>query len=219
MKPQDSIFLQSMRHTVLNQIAADYSISPRVIEAMKAVPRHYFVDYSQQEESYDDRPLPIASGQTISQITTVALQTHLLDAKPGMKVLEIGGGSGYQAAILAKLDCKVFSIERIEELYEVAQANVAKLDPAPDVNFVFGDGFEGLPQNAPFDRILVTCGATSVPNQLVGQLAIGGKMVVPVGVKLQEMLVIERTDEDQFSTTSAGHYSFVPMLTGVVRIK
>ncbi len=217
MTNAESIFQQNIRYAVLNQIAEEQSISQRVIEAMKAVPRQYFVMDELQAESYDDRPLPIASGQTISQITTVAIQTDLLDARKGDKVLEVGTGSGYQAAILAEMGCKVYSVERIEELSQVASDNLAKLDSVPDITIVVADGFEGLPQHAPYDGIIVTCGAPAIPEKLMKQLAIGGRMVVPVGVKMQEMLVIKRTDENEYSTTSAGHFTFVPMLKGVIK--
>lgn len=217
MKAQDSILQQNLRHAVLNQIAEEQSISSRVIDAMKAVPRQYFVSEELWSQTYDDKPLPIASGQTISQITTVAIQTDLLDAHPGNKVLEIGTGSGYQAAILAKLGCKVFTIERIYDLWEIANENIDKLDFKSDIVTVFADGYDGLAQFGPYDRIIVTCGAPSVPEKLMSQLTIGGKMVIPVGEKMQEMLVVEKIDDEEYSTTSAGRFTFVPMLKGVVK--
>lgn len=217
MMTSDSIFQQNLRHVVLNQIEEESSISKRVIEAMKEVPRHYFVADELQLDSYDDKPLPIASGQTISQITTVAIQTNLLNVHKGDKVLEIGTGSGYQSAILSQLGCKVYSIERIEELFYIAKKNLSKLDSKPDITISFGDGFEGLPQFAPYDAIIVTCGASSIPDKLIKQLVVGGKMVVPVGVKTQEMLVIEKVDDNEYTTNSAGYFSFVPMIKGIVK--
>lgn len=182
-----------------------------------AVPRQYFVEDAFLSESYDDKPLPIASGQTISQITTVAIQTHLLDVHRGDKVLEIGTGSGYQAAILSQLGCEVYSVERIEELSQIAVSNLAKYNPENNVTVVLGDGFDGLPQYAPFDAVLVTCGAPALPERLLKQLVVGGKMVVPVGVKMQEMLVLEKTEMNDYTTSSAGFFTFVPMLKGVIK--
>ena len=217
MKPNDSIFQQNIREAVVNQIVEEQSISEPVAKALKAVPRQYFVDEEHAAESYHDKPLPIKSGQTISQITTVALQTQLLDVKPGDRVLEIGTGSGYQAAVLSRLGCEVYSMERIEALMLLARSNLEKMSPLPNVITVLADGNDGLPQYGPYDGIIVTCGAPEIPKKLMKQLAVGGKMVVPVGTDKQEMIVVQRVDTEEYVTTSHGAYVFVPMLKGTVK--
>lgn len=214
MKTEDSLFQQNLRYMILDQIAAEQNISARVIEAMKKTPRHFFVEDYQQEAAYEDKPLPIISGQTISQITTVAIQTDLLKAKKGDRVLEIGSGSGYQAAILYAMGCEVFSIERLKTVHQLAKKNLAKLKIDSKITLIHGDGYKGLPEKAPFDAIVVTCGATEIPENLKKQLAIGGRMVIPVGTKLQEMKVVEKTDEETYEISNAGYFSFVPMLKG-----
>ena len=211
----DTLLQQRLRHEVMDRIVGRYAISDEVILAMKSVPRHLFVSEDQRHAAYLDEPLPIASGQTISQITTVALQTGLLKMEKGDKVLEIGTGSGYQAAILCELGFRVYSMERHKKLYLAAKENLLALGYG-DVVLVYGDGFNGLPQYAPFNGILVTCGAPKIPEKLVDQLVIGGKMVVPIGEKLQEMVVVEKTGETSYTTTGAGYFRFVPMLKGTV---
>ena len=214
MKQQDSLFQKNLRNLLLDQIATDQSISAHVIDAMREVPRQFFVEDYQQEEAYEDKPLPIEGGQTISQTTTVAIQTNLLNVKKGDKVLEIGSGSGYQAAILHQMGCKVYSIERLERLHNLAKKNLTKIGFEKDIVLIHGDGFEGLPGFAPFDGIVVTCGAAQMPEKLKEQLSVGGRLVVPVGKDMQEMMVVERTDENIFETTNAGFFKFVPMIKG-----
>ena len=214
MKQQDSLFQKNLRNLLLDQIATDQSISAHVIDAMREVPRQFFVEDYQQEEAYEDKPLPIEGGQTISQTTTVAIQTNLLNVKKGDKVLEIGSGSGYQAAILHQMGCRVYSIERLERLHNLAKKNLTKIGFEKDIVLIHGDGFEGLPGFAPFDGIVVTCGAAQMPEKLKEQLSIGGRLVVPVGKDMQEMMVVERTDENIFETTNAGFFKFVPMIKG-----
>lgn len=211
----DSLFQQRLRHEVMDRIAGKQAIPDEIVLAMKNVPRHLFVSEDQRHAAYLDEPLPIASGQTISQITTVALQTGLLKMKKGDKVLEIGTGSGYQAAILCELGCRVYSMERHKKLYLTAKENLSALGYRNAV-LVHGDGFNGLPQWAPFNGILITCGAPEIPEELLGQLLTGGRMVVPVGEKLQEMVVVEKTGEASYTKTGAGYFRFVPMLKGKV---
>lgn len=211
----DSLFQQRVRHEVMDRIAGKYAIPDEIILAMKNVPRHLFVSEDQRHAAYLDEPLPIASGQTISQITTVALQTGLLKMKKGDKVLEIGTGSGYQAAILCELGYRVYSMERHKKLYLAAKENLSALGYR-GVVLVHGDGFNGLPQEAPFNGILITCGAPKIPEELLVQLVTGGRMVVPVGEKLQEMVMVEKTGEANYTTTGAGYFRFVPMLKGTV---
>lgn len=205
---------KKQREKVINHITQRAKLAPQVIDALRKVPRHLFVDKHLQAVSYADEPLPIASGQTISQIYTVAVQTNLLNLDPGNSVLEIGTGSGYQAAILCELGYKVYSIERHEELYHIAKDNLQAVGYNPVL--IYGDGFKGLPEHAPFDGILLTCGAPEVPQQLLKQLKVGGRMVAPIGIDLQEMLVIEKVSENDIRITQEGAYRFVPMLPGVI---
>lgn len=202
------------RRRVMERIAERSDIDDKVIEAMKRVPRQMFIDPRLEAMAYDDKPLPIAAGQTISQIYTVAMQTNLLNLQEGASVLEIGTGCGYQTAVLCELGYRVYSIERHEELYYIAQQNLEKLRYNPLL--VYGDGFEGLPQYAPFDGILITCGAPEIPEELIKQLALNGRMVAPIGRVLQEMMVIQKISEHENKITKEGAYKFVPMLSGKV---
>ena len=202
------------RHRVMDKIAKRSNISAKVIEAMKRVPRQMSIESRLEDMAYDDRPLPIAAGQTISQIYTVAMQTNLLDLDEGASVLEIGTGCGYQTAVLCELGYLVYSIERHEELYLLAQQNLEVL--GYNALLFHGDGFEGLPQYAPFGGVLITCGAPDVPEELIKQLAINGKMVAPIGRGLQEMMVIQKINEKENKITKEGAYRFVPMLPGIV---
>lgn len=202
------------RHRVMDQIARRSNIDDRVIEAMKQVPRQLFIPPKLEYMAYKDRPLPIAAGQTISQIYTVAMQTNLLKLQEGDTVLEIGTGCGYQAAVLCELGYRVYSIERHEELYHIAQQNLDSL--GYKALLVYGDGFEGLPKYAPFDGVLITCGAPQIPEKLVKQLAINGRMVAPIGRDMQEMTVIQKISEHKNKINKEGNYKFVPMLSGTV---
>jgi protein-L-isoaspartate(D-aspartate) O-methyltransferase len=202
------------RHRIMDQIAKRTNIDDRVIEAMKRVPRQLFISAKYEHMAYNDRPLPIAAGQTISQIYTVAVQTNLLKLQEGASVLEIGTGCGYQTAVLCELGYRVYSIERHEELYHIAQKNINSLGYS--ALLVYGDGFEGLLQYAPFDGVLITCGAPQIPEELVKQLAVNGKMVAPIGQDVQEMMVIQKISEHKNKITKEGAYKFVPMLSGTV---
>lgn len=185
----------------------------RVLAAIGNVPRHLFIDERLAEYAYLDRPLPIEKGQTISQPYTVAVQTELLKLKPGEKVLEIGTGSGYQAAVLCEMDAEVYSIERYQELHLQAKETLNKLGYYP--RLFFGDGFEGLPQHAPFDKILVTAAPEKIPEKLLNQLKIGGWMVAPIGGRQgQRMTVIKRISNDKFRESEHGDFIFVPMQEG-----
>ena len=183
------------------------------MEAMGRVPRHMFLEYGLDNLAYQDKPLPIGAGQTISQPFTVAMQTELLQLSKWDKVLEIGTGCAYQTAVLSELGYRVFSIERQRSLYQLAQKNLIRLDYHTP-NLFFGDGFAGLPKFAPFKGILVTCGAPEIPTTLLEQLEIGGKMVIPVGNVTQVMNVIERKSETEYSLSEHGEFKFVPMLEG-----
>jgi len=182
-----------------------------VLDAMSKVPRHLFMDSGFVDFAYQDKPFPIGADQTISQPYTVAYQTELLEVEPGDKILEIGSRSGYQTVVLIELKAEVYSIERQKELYTKVKKFLPKVGYVPK-KLVFGDGYLGLPEHAPFDGIIVTAGAPYVPKALLGQLKIGGKLVIPVGDDVQIMTVFTRTAENKFDKLEYGDFRFVPML-------
>lgn len=185
----------------------------RVLAAIASVAREEFIDASLRDYAYLDKPLPIEKGQTISQPYTVAYQSELLGLKPGEKVLEIGTGSGYQAAILCEMGAVVYSIERYEALHLSAKATLHRLGYYP--HLFFGDGYEGLPEEAPFDKILLTAAPDVVPEKLLKQLRVGGWMVLPLGGRMgQKMTLIKRLGEEKFSESEHGDFIFVPMQKG-----
>jgi protein-L-isoaspartate(D-aspartate) O-methyltransferase len=203
---------EAARHEMVrSQIAARGVRDAGVLEAMRRVPRHAFVPDHLDAQAYDDRPLPIGEDQTISQPYIVAAMTELAAAAPGRKILEIGTGSGYQAAVLAEVGATVYSIEIVEPLAARARQALAQL--GYDVHLRVGDGYAGWPEVAPFDAILVTAAPPEVPRPLLLQLAIGGRLVVPVGPSggRQELLVITRKGEDEFVRDTVFPVSFVPM--------
>lgn len=182
-----------------------------VLDAMMRVPRHFFFDKAFIAQAYSDQAFQIGAGQTISQPYTVAYQTSLLKLNRGEKVLEIGTGSGYQTCVLLEMDVKVYSIERQKELYDRA----VQMLPAMGYNakLFYGDGFKGLSGYAPFDKILVTCGAPFIPDELIKQLKAGGRMVIPVGPgDVQKMTLVEKTSDTEICTTELNEFRFVPML-------
>jgi len=189
-----------------------------VLRAIDTVPRHLFMDPAFLSHAYVDKAFPITSGQTISQPYTVAIQTSLLRVKKRDKILEIGTGSGYQAAILAEIGAKVFTIERFRELFLKAQKTLTSLGYSAD--FFYGDGYEGKPQYGPYDGIIITAAASEVPQTLLQQLKIGGRLVIPLGNSgSQVMTVVERTGTDSFEYSEHGSFIFVPMLKGTVNDK
>lgn len=186
-----------------------------VLRAINMVPRHVFMDHAFLIHAYVDKAFPISSGQTISQPYTVAIQTSLLQVKKRDKILEIGTGSGYQAAILAEMGAKVYTVERFRELYVKAQQTLASLGYSAD--FFYGDGYEGKPQYGPFDGIIITAAIKEIPETLLKQLRLGGKLVAPVGNNdCQVMTLVKRDGEDAFTSTTHGAFVFVPMLRGTV---
>lgn len=185
-----------------------------ILAAMNAVPRHFFLDKAFEEHAYEDKPFPIGNEQTISQPYTVAYMTALLDVRKGDRILEIGTGSGYQAAILAALGARVFTLERQEALYEQARALLVAMGFS-SIRCFFRDGTKGLPEYAPFDKIIVTAGAPVVPEDLKKQLAIGGVLVIPVGEGMQYMYRIRRSTATAFEEETLGACRFVPFLGGV----
>lgn len=183
---------------------------PRVLEAMRAVPRHRFVPQSQLARAYDDRPLPIGLGQTISQPYIVALMTELAEVKPGDQVLEVGTGSAYQAAVLAEMGAQLYSIEIVEPLAESAKAKLTELGYGSRVEVRHGDGYAGWPSEAPFDAIIVTAAPPTIPEPLKQQLKLGGRLIIPVGERYQSLLKVTRT-KDGFREESVIPVRFVPM--------
>ena len=207
----DSNRHKGLRNQLVETIKKKGIKDKRVLEAMSKVPRHLFMDSGFVDFAYQDKPFPIGADQTISQPYTVAFQTELLDVKSGGKILEIGTGSGYQTAVLIELKAEVYSIERQKELYTKAKKFLPKVGYVPK-KLVYGDGYLGLPEYAPFDGVIVTAGAPYAPKALLSQLKIGGKMVIPVGDDVQVMTVFTRTGEQKFEKLEYGDFRFVPML-------
>jgi protein-L-isoaspartate(D-aspartate) O-methyltransferase len=207
----DSNRHKGLRNQLVTTIRNKGIKNKKVLDAMSKVPRHLFMDSGFVDFAYQDKPFPIGADQTISQPYTVAFQTELLEVQPGHKILEIGTGSGYQTAVLIELKAEVYSIERQKELYTKAKRFLPKVGYVPK-KLVYGDGYIGLTENAPFDGIIVTAGAPYVPNALLGQLKIGGKLVIPVGDDVQVMTVFTRTAEKKFEKLEYGDFRFVPML-------
>jgi protein-L-isoaspartate(D-aspartate) O-methyltransferase len=206
---------QGMRKRLIDALKIKGIKDERVLHAIGKVPRHAFLESSFLNFAYRDQAFPIGAGQTISQPFTVAFQTQLLMIEPGCKVLEIGTGSGYQAAVLCEMGARVYSIERQKELYIKARALLSDLGYDPIL--FFGDGYKGLPTYGPFDRILVTAGAPEIPSDLKHQLLPGGRMVLPVGSEdHQDMVMVCRKNESEFITEKYGAFVFVPMLKGTV---
>ncbi|UZO80814.1 protein-L-isoaspartate(D-aspartate) O-methyltransferase [Aquimarina sp. ERC-38] len=182
-----------------------------ILNAIGKIPRHLFMDSGFEDHAYQDKAFPIGANQTISQPYTVAFQTELLEIKPGDRVLEIGTGSGFQTAVLCELGVKVYSIERQKELFKKAKLFLPKLGYRPK-HLSFGDGYKGLDRYAPFDGIIVTAGAPFVPNPLLAQLKIGGRLVIPVGNDPQIMTLFVRKSETKFEKHEFGEFRFVPLL-------
>ena len=200
------------RRRQLIEILKDKGINDKaVLKAIGAVPRHLFMDSSFEDHAYQDKAFPIGAEQTISQPFTVAFQTQLLQLLETDRVLEIGTGSGYQTAVLLEMKTEVYSIERQHELFRNAKRMLPKLG-YHSVSLFFGDGYKGLPEKAPFDKIIVTAGAPEVPKTLLSQLKIGGRMVVPLGVDTQVMTLYIRTGIASFDKQTFGDFRFVPML-------
>ena len=208
--------VDSFKHKGLRQKLVDVLISKGitdkgVLNAISKVPRHLFMDSSFLDHAYQDKAFPIAANQTISQPYTVAFQTELLEVNENDKVLEIGTGSGYQTAVLCLLGAEVYSIERQLELFKKSSLFLPKIGFVVK-RLVFGDGYKGLKEDAPFDRILVTAGAPFVPKDLLSQLVIGGRLVIPIGDEEQIMTLYIRTGSKTFEKYEHGKFKFVPML-------
>jgi protein-L-isoaspartate(D-aspartate) O-methyltransferase len=210
----DSYKHKGLRKQLVEGIRNKGISDERVLQAILEIPRHYFIDSAFDQIAYEDRAFPIAEGQTISQPYTVAYQTQLLEVKPHEKILEVGTGSAYQACVLALMGAQVYTIERQKQLY-VHNKQFAYLRNFPAIRYFYGDGYQGLPTYAPFDKIVVTAAAPVVPDKLVEQLKPGGKMVIPVGEgKVQQMLRINKSVDGKIYEEIFDNFSFVPMLQG-----
>jgi len=208
---KDTFLHQGMRKKLVETLIEKGIQDKAVLEAIGKVPRHLFMDSGFIDHAYVDKAFPIAANQTISQPYTVARQTELLQVKKGDKVLEIGTGSGYQAAVLLELGTILYTIERQNELFKKTNIFLPKIGYRPK-KMIFGDGYKGLPDEAPFDGIIVTAGAPFVPKPLLAQLKIGGRLVIPVGEDVQIMTVFERKSEKEFNKEEFGEFRFVPLL-------
>ncbi|NNC34149.1 MAG: protein-L-isoaspartate(D-aspartate) O-methyltransferase [Croceitalea sp.] len=208
---RDTLKHKGMRNKLADVVASKGITDKKVLDAIRAVPRHLFLDSGFEAHAYQDKAFPIGADQTISQPYTVAFQTELLNVMPNQKILEIGTGSGYQTAILLHLRAKVYTIERQQELFKKTKLFFEKMNYRPK-KLVFGDGYKGLPEHAPFDGIIVTAGAPEVPRALLSQLKIGGKLVIPVGEDVQTMTLYERKSEKEFEKKELGTFRFVPLL-------
>ncbi|HET6256109.1 MAG TPA: protein-L-isoaspartate(D-aspartate) O-methyltransferase [Puia sp.] len=211
---EDTYRHKGLRRQLVEVIRHKGITDERVLHAILHLPRHFFMDSAFDKIAYEDRAFPIGEDQTISQPYTVAYQTVLLDLKPFEKVLEIGTGSAYQACVLAEMGVQVYTIERQKKLFE-ANKQFTWLKRYPNIKFFFGDGYEGLPTYAPFDKIIVTAAAPHIPPRLLEQLKPGGRMVIPVGEgNVQRMLRLTKLADDDIMEETFDNFSFVPLLGG-----
>lgn len=202
---------QGLRKQLADVLKKKGIIDVNVLKAIKLIPRHLFIDSSFADHAYQDKAFPIAAEQTISQPYTVAFQTQTLSINSGDKILEIGTGSGYQTAVLLELGAVVYTIERQHELFKKTSLFLPKLGYIPK-KFIFGDGYKGFKEKAPFDKIIVTAGAPFVPKALLSQLRVGGKLLIPVGDEKQVMTLFIRKTSKEFEKHELGDFAFVPML-------
>lgn len=208
---KDTFKHQGMRQQLVETLTTKGIKDEAVLKAIGKIPRHLFMDSGFLDHAYVDKAFPIAADQTISQPYTVAFQSELLQIKSGDKVLEIGTGSGYQCAVLIELGAKVYSIERQQELFKKTSKFLPKIGYRAK-KLIFGDGYKGLPEEAPFDSIIVTAGAPFVPKPLLSQLAINGRLVIPVGDDVQVMTLFIRKGPKEFEKHEFGEFRFVPLL-------
>ena len=208
---KDTFKHKGLRQKLVAVLKAKGITNNDVLNAIGKIPRHLFMDSSFLDHAYQDKAFPIAADQTISQPYTVAFQTELMQVKRGDKVLEIGTGSGYQTAVLCELGAKVYSIERQHELFKLTSRFLPKIGYRAK-KLIFGDGYKGLVEEAPFDSIIVTAGAPFVPKPLLAQLKIDGRLVIPVGENVQTMTLFVRKGQTDFEKTEFGEFRFVPLL-------
>ena len=208
---KDTFLHKGLRKKLVDDLSSRGINNQEILDAIMNIPRHLFMDNAFVNFAYQDKAFPIGSGQTISQPYTVAFQTELLDIKPYQKILEIGTGSGYQAAVLHELNTHVYTIERQKDLFKKTKEFLSSI--GYQCMFFYGDGYKGLEKFAPFERIIITCGAPKIPQSLVDQLKVGGRMVAPIGDgDIQVMHLIEKISETETKITTHGKFSFVPML-------
>lgn len=211
---EDSYRHKGLRRKLVETVRGKGITDEKVLSAIEKIPRHFFLDSAFDEVAYEDKAFPIAEKQTISQPYTVAYQTQLLELKPFDKVLEIGTGSAYQAAILAELGVLVFTIERQKKLFD-SNKNFSYLKKFPNIKFFYGDGYEGLPTYAPFDKVLITAAAPDIPNKLIAQMKVNAMMVIPVGTgDVQTMKRFIKQKDGTLKEEVYARFSFVPMLGG-----
>lgn len=208
---RDTAKHQGLRNQLAKVLEQKGIHDQKVLNAVRKIPRHLFIDSSFEDHAYQDKAFPIAAEQTISQPYTVAFQSQTLEIKPDDKVLEIGTGSGYQTAVLLELGAEVYSIERQHELFKKTSLFLPKIGYRPK-KFIFGDGYKGLPEKAPYDKIIVTAGAPYIPKALLSQLKVGGMLLIPVGDKTQIMTLLIRKSPKEFEKHELGDFAFVPML-------
>ena len=215
MNTTDSYLHKGLRRKLTEELRAKGIDNTLVLEAIGRVPRHVFMDSSFINFAYRDQAFPIGAGQTISQPYTVAFQSQLLDVQKHEKVLEVGTGSGYQCAVLLEMGATVYTIERFRELYQKARKTLTAIGYQP--HFFFGDGYEGCPAYSPFDKIIITAGGNEVPEKLLSQLKVGGKLIMPLGESSsQVMTVVEKLSANEYHQTEHGTFIFVPLLKGKV---
>ena len=202
---------QGLRNQLASILKKKGITNEMVLNAIKIIPRHLFIDSSFSDHAYQDKAFPIAAEQTISQPYTVAFQSQTLSVNPGDVILEIGTGSGYQTAVLIELGAEVYTIERQHELFKKTSLFLPKLGYKPK-KFIFGDGYKGFKEKSPFDKIIVTAGAPIVPKPLLAQLKVGGMLLIPVGDKKQIMTMFYRKSPKEFEKKELGDFAFVPML-------
>jgi len=206
---------RGLRQQLVNELKSKGINNEKILNAFMEIPRHYFLEKTFSDWAYKDVAFPIDADQTISQPYTVAMQTTLLDVKKGDKVLEIGTGSGFQACVLSHMGAKVYTIERQKKLFDKTEKFLHDIGFG-NIRTLYGDGYEGAPRFAPFDKILITAGASEIPKKLIDQLKPGGIMVIPLGQgDLQKMLKITKSEDDSLKKENFGNYRFVPFLKGV----
>jgi protein-L-isoaspartate(D-aspartate) O-methyltransferase len=212
---QDTFRQQGLRKRLVQELKELGIKDTKVLSAIEKIPRHFYIETTFGDDAYENKPFPIGRGQTISNPYTVAYQTELLEVKDGEKVLEIGTGSGYQSAVLAELNVQVYTIERHQPLSKKAK-KVLDSFGYTNVKTFYGDGFKGLPEHAPFDKILITAAAPEIPKELLKQLKVEGYIVIPFGEgDTQQMIRIKRLDNNEFEKETFSTFTFVPMLKGI----
>lgn len=215
MRPtEDTYRHKGLRKKLVDTVRGKGITNEDVLNAINTIPRHFFLESAFDEKAYEDRAFPIGEGQTISQPYTVAYQSQLLELKKFDKVLEIGTGSAYQAVVLAELGAQVYTIERQKKLFEINKG-FSLLKKYPTIKFFYGDGYEGLPTYAPFDKVIITAAAPDIPPKLIDQMKVGGMMVIPVGAgEVQLMKRITKLENGALKEEVFDRFSFVPMIEG-----